>query len=95
MEDVEDGVLEPLRGVIVAGLHINFEEYHTEPERLLAGNDQRGSRKHLKGTSRGLGGPRGEKRGVHTDENRTLLRDNLRIREQWERLFKTLLNKLV
>ena len=70
-----------LRGVIDAGLHAYFEEYLAETERLFADNAQRGFSKHLKGTV-GLGGRKVRSKHFIMDEDGTLLRDIVRIRER-------------
>ena len=71
-----------LRGVTNAGLHAYFQEYLAETQRLLADNDQRGFYKHLKGTV-GLGGPKVRSKKFNMDDDGTLLRDEVRIRERW------------
>ena len=64
------------------GLHVYFEEDLAETERLLPDNDQRGFYKHLKGTV-GLGGPMVRSKKFNMDDDGTLLRDEVRIRERW------------
>ena len=81
-----------LRGVIDAGLHAYFETNLAETRRLRADNDQRGFYKHLKGTM-GLGGHKARSEQFIMDEDCTLLRDKVRIRERWGGFFQTLLNK--
>ena len=71
-----------LRGVIDAGLHAYFETNLAETRRLRADNDQRGFYKHLKGTM-GLGGHKARSEQFIMDEDCTLLRDKVRIRERW------------
>ena len=67
--------------MIDAGLHAYFEEYLAETERLFADNAQRGFSKHLKGTV-GLGGRKVRSKHFIMDEDGTLLRDIVRIRER-------------
>ena len=80
-----------LPGVIDAGLHAYFEEYPPETEGFLADNDQRGFYKHLKGMV-GLGGRKAISEQFIMDEDGTLLRDKVRLRERCGGFFQTLLN---
>ena len=77
--------------MIAAGVYAYFEEYLAETERLLANNDQQGVYKHQKSTI-GLEGKKARNEQVIRDENGTLLRDKLRIRERWVKFFDKLLN---
>lgn len=80
-----------LREVVAVGVHAYFEEYLSETERLLADSDQRGFYKHLKGTV-GLEGKKARSEQFIRDEDGTLLRDKVQIRERWMRAFHKLLN---
>ena len=80
-----------LQEVVAAGVHAYFEEYFTETETLLENNDQRGFYKHLKSTV-GLEGTKATSEQFIMDEDGTLLRDQVRIRERWLGHFHKLLN---
>ena len=81
-----------LRGVIDAGWHAHVQEYLAEAERLLAENDQRGFYKHVKGTV-GLAGRNVRSEQFIMDQDGTLLRGKVRIRERWGGFLQTVLNK--
>ena len=66
------------------------EEYLAETESLLADDDQRGFYKNLKGTV-GLDGRKAKNEQFIRDEDGTLPRDNVRIRERWAGFFGNLL----
>ncbi|MEP5376703.1 MAG: hypothetical protein ABJQ14_13080 [Hyphomicrobiales bacterium] len=74
-----------------ARVYTYFEEYLAETERLLANKDQRGFYKHLKSTVR-LEGTRARSEQLVRDEDGTLLRDKVRIREGWAGFYHKLLN---
>ena len=66
-------------------MHTYFEEYLAETERnqlLIANNDRRGFYWHLK-IMVGLEGANARSEQFFRDEDGTLLRDKVRIREQW------------
>ena len=90
MEDTEICVCEPQQ-VIAAGLHAYVEAYVTEPERLLANNDQRGFYKDLESTV-GLEGDKARSEQFISDEYGTLLRDEVRVRRGWGWFNHRLLN---
>ena len=66
-----------LQKVIATGLHVCFEAYLAETERLLANNDQRCFYKV------GLEVTKSRSEQFIRDEGDTLLRDKVRIRERW------------
>ena len=68
--------------MIAAGLHAYFEAYLAETEGLLANNDQRGFYTHLKSTV-GLEGTKARSQQFIRDEDGTLLRDKVRMRDRW------------
>ena len=68
--------------MIAAGLHAYFESYLAEAERLLANKGQRGLYNHLKSTV-GLEGTKAGSEQFIRDEDGTLLRDKVPIRERW------------
>ena len=80
MKDAEDGVCESATGDGRRITCLLLQEDLAETERLLADNDQQGFYKHLKGTV-GLGG-RKARSEQFMDEDGTLLRDKVRIRER-------------
>ena len=61
-------------------MHAYFEEYLAETERLLANDDQRGFPKHQ--STVGLGRTKARSEQFIRDEDGTLLRDKVRIRER-------------
>ena len=67
--------------VIAAGLQAYFEAYLAKTERLLANNDQRVFCKHLESTV-GLKGAKARSEPFIRDEDVTLLRDKMRVRER-------------
>ena len=91
MKDAEDGVCESATGDGRRITCLLLQEDLAETERLLADNDQQGFYKHLKGTV-GLGG-RKARSEQFMDEDGTLPKDKVRIRERWGGFFQTRLNK--
>ena len=77
--------------MIAAGLHAFFEAYLAETERLLANNDQKGFYKHLTSTV-GLEGTKARSEQFNRDEDGTLLRDKVRIRERRRGFYHKLSN---
>ena len=70
-----------LRGVIDTELHVYFEVYLAERERLLADNGRRDVFKHLMGMV-GLDGRKARSKQFIMDRDGTLLRDKVRILRQ-------------
>ena len=68
--------------MISARLHAYFEAYLAETEQLLANDDQRGFYKHVKSTVV-LEGTKARSEQLIRDEDGTIRRDKVRIRERW------------
>ena len=71
-----------MQKVITTGLHTYFDGYLAQTGRLLANNDQRGFYKNLKSTV-GLEETKARGEQFIRDEDGSLLRDKVRIRERW------------
>ena len=81
-----------LRGVTDAGWHAHVEEYLAEAERHLAENDQRSFHKHVRGTV-GLAGRKVRSEQFIMNQDGTLLRGKVRIRERWGGFLQAVVNK--
>ena len=71
-----------LQKLVASGLHAFFEAYLARTERLLTNNNQRGFYKHLK-SAVGLEVTKARSEQFIRDEDVTLLREMVRIRERW------------